>query len=333
MNIVIFIYYFLVNTNKKFRPKISVFLPIYNKADFLVNCIKSLQNQTLKDIEIVAVNDCSNDKSLEILSNLSIKDRRIKIVNNDKNHGLLYSRAMGILNSSGEYLMNLDPDDKINGDDTLEFLYNKARFYNVDIIAFNTYHQKLNLFIKCIEQNYIIKQPNLFKSIFSKNNVLKEYLIVNKLIKKEIFLSAYEEFKYKIYNGKWNYFEDDIWNILVNRFAKSRICINRLVYIYTYNKNSLMHDSYGFYHFQNLIYRHEMYSRIFNSKNEQKYLIAEYYFLFNRLNSKKDSLLLLKDKMIIDKIIYIFKLFLKKYDVSKSDIKRINNFLNSINLH
>ena len=161
--------------NKK--PKISIFIPIYNKENFIGKCIQSLQNQTLKDIEIIAVNDGSNDSSLNILNDLAKKNHRIKIVNNDKNHGLLYSRAMGILNSSGEYLMNLDPDDKINGDDTLEFLYNKARFYNVDIIAFNMYHQKHKIFINCIDKNYIIKQPNLFKSIFSKNNVLKEYLI------------------------------------------------------------------------------------------------------------------------------------------------------------
>lgn len=138
----------------------------------MINCIKSLQNQTLKDIEIVAVNDCSNDKSLEILTNLSIKDRRIKIVNNDKNHGLLYSRAMGILNSSGEYLMNLDPDDKINGDDTLEFLYNKARFYNVDIIAFNIYDQKHKIFI-------------YFFRLMKNSNI--KYIMVNEIILKMIY--------------------------------------------------------------------------------------------------------------------------------------------------
>ena len=61
-------------------------------------------------------------------------DGRIKIVNNDKNHGLLYSRAMGILNSTGEYLMNLDPDDVIYGEDSLEYLYNQSKFYNLDIL-------------------------------------------------------------------------------------------------------------------------------------------------------------------------------------------------------
>ena len=65
------------------------------------------------------------------------KDSRIKIVNNDKNRGLLYSRAMGILNSSGEYLMNLDPDDEIKGVDSLEYLYKLSKNLNLDIISFN----------------------------------------------------------------------------------------------------------------------------------------------------------------------------------------------------
>jgi glycosyltransferase involved in cell wall biosynthesis len=316
---------------KKKRPKISIFLPIYNKENFLINSIKSLQIQTLKDIEIVAVNDCSTDRSLEILTNLSKNDSRIKVVNNDKNHGLLYSRAMGILNSSGEYLVNLDPDDMINGQDTLEFLYNKAKFDNLDIISFNVWDQKHKRIIKCIEKNNIIRQPKLFSSIF-RNNRIREFIIYNKLIKKEIFLSAYEDFKDKIYNGKWNYFEDNIWNILVNKYAQSRLCINRMVYIYTYNKNSLMNDKYGYYQFQNLIYRHEMYEKLFTSKNDQKYLIGEYYYLLNKLRSKIKSLLLLNEKSINDQIIYIFKLFLNKNNVSISTTNNINDFLNRISI-
>ena len=71
--------------------------------------------QTLKEIEIIAVNDHSNDTSLKILEALTKRDNRIKIINNFKNHGLLYSRAIGILKSSGEYLMNIDADDELKG--------------------------------------------------------------------------------------------------------------------------------------------------------------------------------------------------------------------------
>ena len=92
--------------------------------------------QSLKEIEIIFVNDCSNDNSLEILTKMAQKDNRIKIVNNRKNRGLLYSRAMGILHSKGNFLMNLDPDDRLEGPDNLEYLYQKAIKEKVDIISF-----------------------------------------------------------------------------------------------------------------------------------------------------------------------------------------------------
>ena len=309
-----------------------MFLPIYNKENYLVNCIENLQNQTLKDIEIVALNDYSNDSSLEILNNFAKNDQRIKIINNDQNHGLLYSRAMGILNSSGEYLMNLDPDDEIKGVDSLEYLYKQSKNFNLDIISFNALDKKSNGVIKCIDKNKIYRQPNLFYSLFDRNNLIREYVIWNKLIKREIFLSAYEDFKDKIYNGKWNYFEDDIWNILVNRHAKSRLCINKVIYIYNYNKDSLMNQKSRTIEFKNLIYRHEMYEKIFSLKNEEKYLIAEYYFLFNRIQSEKNALLIIKDKNLNNQIINIFKFLLKNYNVSKFNEKNINNLINSISL-
>ena len=97
---------------KKNIPYISIFIPIYNKQDYIGKTISLLLNQTLKNIEIIAINDYSSDKSYEILKAYSLKDKRIIIINNTKNFGVLYSRAMGIIHSTGEYLINLDADDR-----------------------------------------------------------------------------------------------------------------------------------------------------------------------------------------------------------------------------
>ena len=121
---------------------------------------------------------------------------------------------MGILNSSGEYLMNLDPDDEFYDNKSLEYLYNQIIISNADIIAFNIFDRKTNKIIKCKNSNKIMKQPELYNSIFGKSNGLKDYLIWNKLINKEIYLNAYEDFKKEIYNNKWNYHEDLIWSII-----------------------------------------------------------------------------------------------------------------------
>ena len=169
---------FIKNEN---TPKISIFLPIYNKEKYLKRSIKSIQIQTLKDLEIVPVNDCSTDNSLEILEEMAKNDLRIKIVNNNKNHVLLYSRAMGILNSSGEFIINLDPDDEFNGPDNLEYLYKIAKKSKVDLISFGVLFKINNyMTIKCSNYNHILRQPKLFESVFDSSNRLKDFLIWNK---------------------------------------------------------------------------------------------------------------------------------------------------------
>ena len=169
--------------NKKNTPKISVFIPIYNKDKYIKRCIQSVQNQTLEDIEILAVNDFSNDKSLEILEQLAKNDHRIKIINNKENRGLLYSRAMGIINSIGEYLINLDPDDEFNDENDLEYLYEKTKNSKIDVISFATFFKGLNrVMLKCRNYHHIQYQPELFLSAFNQSNRLDDYLIWNKLI-------------------------------------------------------------------------------------------------------------------------------------------------------
>ena len=174
--LILFLYHFLeIFFNRLFSlPKISIFLPIYNKAKYLNRSISSIQMQTLKDIEIIPVNDCSEDNTLEILKRMAKNDSRIKIVNNSKNRGLLYSRAMGIINSNGKYLMNLDPDDKLEGPDNLEILYNKASQTKVNIILFAYLKKKnfqLTKIIKCYNYNKVIYQPDIltFGNKFFKN--------------------------------------------------------------------------------------------------------------------------------------------------------------------
>lgn len=323
---------FSSNSKKENKPKISIFIPIFNRENYIYRCIKSIQFQTLKDIEIIAVNDHSNDSSLKILISLAKNDNRIKIVNNVKNKGLLYSRAMGILSSSGEYLMNLDSDDELKDYNCLKNLYYKAKRYNIDIISFPFIDKKQQKTINnCDKVNVIQKQPELFFSIFNRYNEIKDYNIWNKLIKKETFLKAYSAFKNEIYNLRWNYFEDDIWNILVNRFANSKLCINREFYIYNYNNDSLMNKRYGIIEFENLLYRHEMYKKIFSKKEDEKFLIAEYIYLLNRLQSKINSLILLDSQKIYNKIINIFRFFLENYNCSEEQRNNIINFTNSIN--
>ena len=314
------------------QPKISIFIPIYNKERYIKRCIESIQNQTLKNIEIIAVNDYSNDSSLDIIKECSKNDSRIKIVNNDKNYGLLYSRAMGILNSTGEYLMNLDPDDELEGSDNLEFLYNKVKKIKIDIISFATffkYNEKV--IIKCSKFHKIYRQPKIFESSFDSNNNLIDFLIWNKLIKREIYFQAYEFFKSQIYGEKWNYHEDNIWSILVNKYAKTMICVNKLIYIYNEIKDSLMKNRYDLMELNNLIYRHLMYKKIFTTEKENKFIIAEYLEMFYFIEKSDNFHKIIKNNIKIKaQIIKISINFIKYYSYSDMVNQKIKNFLNKI---
>jgi glycosyltransferase involved in cell wall biosynthesis len=96
-----------LNDIKKIRPKISIFLPIYNKENFLVNSIKSLQNQTIKDIEIVAVNDCSTDNTREVVKQY----KNVELIQNIENKGVGYTFNQGLDKATGDYIVRIDSDD------------------------------------------------------------------------------------------------------------------------------------------------------------------------------------------------------------------------------
>lgn len=111
--------------------KVSVIVPIYNVEKYLSRCLDSLINQTLKEIEIICVNDGSTDNSLEILKEYHLKDSRIKIINK-QNAGLSAARNSGLKIASGEYIGFVDSDDWVDLN-FFEKLYNSAQKNNCDI--------------------------------------------------------------------------------------------------------------------------------------------------------------------------------------------------------
>ncbi|AQW88188.1 glycosyltransferase, family 2 [Campylobacter pinnipediorum subsp. caledonicus] len=115
--------------------KVSFIVPIYNKEKHLKECIDSLINQTLKDIEIIAINDGSTDKTIEILQ--SHNDERLKIVT-QSNQGSSAARNHGIELAQGEYVIFVDADDFVK-DDYAEKTYNIAKKHNADMVVTDYY--------------------------------------------------------------------------------------------------------------------------------------------------------------------------------------------------
>lgn len=94
-------------------PKVSIVVPVYNVMPYLVDTMKSLTEQTMQDIEIIAVDDCSSDDSYQQLTAWADQDARIQVIRHETNSSTLQARKTGVLAATGEYLMFVDGDDEL----------------------------------------------------------------------------------------------------------------------------------------------------------------------------------------------------------------------------
>ena len=91
--------------------KCSVIIPMYNCERFIEETVESVLKQTIKEIEIILIDDCSTDKSFDLIKKISDKDKRVKVYKNEENYGVALTRNKGIDLSSGKYIALLDSDD------------------------------------------------------------------------------------------------------------------------------------------------------------------------------------------------------------------------------
>ena len=113
---------------------ISIIIPCYNIENYIEKCIESIENQTYKDIEIIAVDDCSKDGTLVKLKELQERYSNLQVYQNDKNRGAAYSRNFAMKKAKGEYIGFVDSDDYIT-DDYYEKLMETAEKEKADLVA------------------------------------------------------------------------------------------------------------------------------------------------------------------------------------------------------
>ena len=193
----------------------------------------------MEDFEIILVNDNSNDHSLKIINKMKKDDNRIKIINNHKNMGTLYSRCIGSLNAKGKYIFSLDNDDLFLDEDVFETIYNFASDDIYDIVEFKSfiipnYHPQ----IKDIEEYYYfnshpnnltLHQPELGIFPIFRNNTfgMNDYLIWAKCIKTNLYQKSVNilgKKRYSIYNS-WT--EDISIIFIIFNLANSFIFLNK----------------------------------------------------------------------------------------------------------
>ena len=165
-------------------PKISLIVPVYNTSKYLNKCLDSLVSQSLKDIEIIIINDGSTDNSEKIIH--AYKDKRIKYISK-KNEGIGKTRNLGISKATGEYVAFVDSDDFLDRDFCFK-MYEKATKDKLDIVMCDYYEKKVKLkkitFID-FENTNLKSTPELINNInlgpcnkIYKNSLLKENKIL-----------------------------------------------------------------------------------------------------------------------------------------------------------
>ncbi|HEL2412007.1 TPA: glycosyltransferase family 2 protein [Streptococcus suis] len=122
---------------KNVLPKVSIIIPVYNTEQYIGQCIESILKQTLSDVELILIDDCSTDQSLAILKNYADKDQRITLVESAVNTGVGEARNKGINLATGEYIAFVDSDDFVK-EDMFEKLYLQAIKEQADLVLCDT---------------------------------------------------------------------------------------------------------------------------------------------------------------------------------------------------
>ena len=186
MNI-IFLFYILNNifqiivNSEKNNIKLSIIIPVYNTENYLEQCLDSIINQSLKEIEIICIDDESKDNSLIILRKYQTKDKRIKVISK-KNEGVGPTRNLGIELAKGEYICFIDSDDYVDLK-LYEIAYKTAKKFNADLVAFR-WHHFVGKIDKFKEKNTnFVPVFDVMEKLWDKASILPW----NKIIRREIF--------------------------------------------------------------------------------------------------------------------------------------------------
>ena len=225
-----------------YNPKISVVIPLFNCENFILRAIKSIQFQNISEIEIILIDDFSSDNTITMVKKMQFEDKRIKLLKNQKNMGILYSRSIGVLSSKGKYLFTLDNDDMFLDKDVFDITLNISERGNFDIVEFKAISNRIlsnNILINKIrdskfshQESFILFQPELGAYPIPIGNEtgsygLRDIFLWGKCIKTEIYVQALNKFGYERYSRLMIRYEDILTNYMIFNIAESFIFVQK----------------------------------------------------------------------------------------------------------
>lgn len=181
------------------NPKISIIVPVYNTANYLEECLDSLINQSLEEIEIICIDDKSEDDSPKILEKYASSDKRIKLLYNKENTGQALARNIALKSVKGEYVSFMDSDDKIDLN-AYEKVLNFSEENNLDMVLFNVVRFDRKGIIGGSElHEKSIQKLNSNTNILENNEFVYDTSPCNKLIKTSLIEENNIEFVDRLY--------------------------------------------------------------------------------------------------------------------------------------
>ncbi len=247
---------------------VSIIVPVYNVEKYLEKCIQSIVSQTYKNIEIILIDDESQDESGNICDKYKKVDKRIKVIHK-KNGGLSDARNKGLEVSKGTYIMFIDSDDYIDKD-MVEVLYNACQRTHLDIACCAKYIEKNDgsYYLKNIiknEKSFLPKEA--IKSLLLNNKI--DTSACDKLFKKKLFLNI----RFPV--GK--YYEDLATIHKVIEKSNGIIHVSQAKYHYLQRDGSIINSNFNLKHLQYIEvskYLVDYYSKDNEIKN---YALANFY--------------------------------------------------------
>ncbi len=213
--------------------KISVVIPVYNAEVYIERTIKSIILQNIEEMEIIIVNDGSNDKTIKIIQKYAKVDKRIKIIS-QLNNGVSSARNKGIENATGDYIFFMDADDILVEDTLNDLLYNaeknKADILIGDIKIIKN-EKKIKIDNESIKLKYFSKKE-VIQNFLRDTSEFNSYSACAKLYSKKIYAHLKFEEKRNSNEDRYYFFQ---------AICKSKLIVyeNRIVYLYEKHKNSL----------------------------------------------------------------------------------------------
>lgn len=308
---------------------VSIIIPVYNASSTLQRCVESIINNDYKNIEIILIDDCSKDSSLEVCKLLSDKYDNVLYYHNDINKGVSFTRNVGLKNCKGKYVLFIDSDDYVENDYISSLLNMKIKYHDSFILCgyLNEdmkYNQRIddilystndidNISIEYLEE---LHNKTLLQQLWNKI-FIKDIIIDNNILFDES-INVGEDFKFVLEYLKYSKY-------------KTIYIINKSLYHYMRDQSTSLMYNVNYTHLDVSLDNHRMMYKLLNKNdkeinnlvnNKRQHMLNNYaYLIFRNKNMsfkyKKYNIYNLDSKigkkLFRDNVILYIKEMIRKY--------------------